>query len=368
MAQSAGTGQFAARARIEVSQPAVLLGRLADHFTEHGEVTRGERAARFAFHFGTAELAVDGRHLDISALASDASGIAFVKVALAEHIFELSEPERPEIHWTGDCAAGSPVPYLRRMKVERVELVTSRMRRVRLSGEDLERFSRKGMHIRLLFPPEPGGEYGWPVMGEDGRPAWPEGLPKPIARVYTIRRIDVEAGWLDVDMVLHEGDGFPGAGFAMSAKPGDEIGITGPGGGTYGQARRYLIAGDETALPAIARILEELPENATVTAVIEIPDAAEEQELASKADVELTWVHRNGVAAGSSDLLEQAVKAVDWPTNAPDSFVWVGCEHATFRKLRAYFRKEKQMPRENHMIVAYWRRGQAGEHAGGKED
>ena len=55
------------------------------------------------------------------------------------------------------------------------------------------------------------------------------------------------------------------------------------------------------------------------------------------------------------------MKRVDWPVNDPESYVWAGCEHATFRKLRAYFRKEKQMPRENHMVAAYWRRGQAGE-------
>ncbi|MEI2386906.1 siderophore-interacting protein [Breoghania sp. JC706] len=367
MANSAVADQLVAETRVEVSEPAVLLERLADHFSEHGDVTKEECKARLAFHFGTAELEIDGGYLNVAATASDASGLAFVKVALAEHLIEFSEPETPEIRWTGDCAAGSPVPYLRRMTVERVEQITPRMRRVRLSGDDLERFTRESMHIRLLFPPEKGGAYGWPVMGEDGRPAWPEGLPKPIARVYTIRRIDADEGWLDIDMVLHEGDGYPGAGFAENAKPGDEIGITGPGGGTYGQATRYLLAGDETALPAIARILEELPETARVTAIVEIADAAEEQVLVSKADVDLTWVHRDGLEPGTTDLLERAVKAVDWPEADPDTYVWIACEQAAVRKLRSYFRKEKKMPRANHMAVAYWRRGVAGEHAGEKD-
>ncbi|MCE3544330.1 siderophore-interacting protein, partial [Escherichia coli] len=98
----------------------------------------------------------------------------------------------------------------------------------------------------------------WPTMGRDGRPVWPEGDDALIARVYTIRTIDIERGEVDIDMVVHPGNDTPGSTWALNAKPGGIVGMTGPGGGSVEDAGRYLLVGDETALPAIGRILETL--------------------------------------------------------------------------------------------------------------
>ncbi len=252
------------------------------------------------------------------------------------------------------------------MRVARVEDITPRMRRLTLVGENLARFAAGGMHVRLLFPKSQAVPPAWPVTGEDGRPAWPQAAARPDVRIYTIRRLDVAAGEVDIDFVLHDGDGMPGACFAANAMAGDVVGMTGPGGGTLTAADWYLLVGDETALPAIARMLEALPATAKAVVRIEIADAAEQQVLSSKADVDLVWLHRNGAAAGTAGLLENAVRAVEWPAGAK-TFAWAGCEYQDFRAIRGYLRKDRGLTREEHLVVAYWRRDFDGDTAR-KED
>jgi len=216
------------------------------------------------------------------------------------------------------------------------------------------------LHVRLLFPPRPGVEAIWPVIGEDGRQAWPEG-ERPISRVYTIRRIDVAAGEIDIDFVLHEGDDMPGAQFASDAMPGDIVGMTGPGGGTLPHSSRYIFAGDETALPAISRMLEELPPNTHALALVEIAADSERQQLALKPGIELHYLSRNGRPAGTTELLFDSLRALDEAVWEGAPYVWVGCEQAASRQIRKFLKQERHLHRSSFLAAAYWRRGRAGE-------
>ena len=66
---------------------------------------------------------------------------------------------------------------------------------------------------------------------------------------------------------------------------------------------RYLLAGDITALPAIARWLEMMPAAAAGWVFVEITDPSQEIELTVPEGVEVRWLHRGDVPAGHSDLL-----------------------------------------------------------------
>ena len=101
--------------------------------------------------------------------------------------------------------------------------------------------------------------------------------------------------------------------------------MLGPGGGVLKLAPRYLFVGDETALPAISRIVEELPSNARATALIEVADRGEEQVLPPRPGIELNWLSRNGRAAGSTSLLTDALRALDASEWTDDLFIWAGC-------------------------------------------
>jgi NADPH-dependent ferric siderophore reductase len=348
---------FRAEAQVVLTGPVQVMDKLCEHFVEHGHVDRCERSARVTFVYGSASVEADDDSLRLRAEGADATGLAYVKWSLAEHILGFAEGEAPRISWTGDGAAGSPLPYFREMHVVSATNVTPRMRRVRLRGPDLARFSTGGMHVRLLFPPRAGVAPQWPVTGEDGRPLWPKGEDRPVMRIYTIRSIDVERGEIDIDFVLHDGDDTPGSTWAQRARPGDIVGAMGPAGGELPEADWYLLAGDETALPAIGRILAELPAECRATVLLEVADASEEQPLRSSAALDIRWVHRNGAPAGTTSLLEDALRGIAMPASAARRFIWAGCEQKSCRCLKRLLRKEWKVPTSEHQVVAYWRAG-----------
>jgi NADPH-dependent ferric siderophore reductase len=243
------------------------------------------------------------------------------------------------------------------MTVRGASQVTPRMRRVVLAG-DAAHFAQGGLHVRVLIAP-PGRAPVYPHAGADGRIVWPAGEDALAPRVYTVRSVDVDRGEIAIDVVLHEGSA-PGSDWAMRAAAGERVGLLGPGGAGLAIAERYIIAGDETALPAIARMLEALPAEAKAVVRIEVADAAEEQPLPTSADVDLAWLHRGGAAAGTTALLDEAVRAIPWRDAGTSVFAWAGAEQATARRLRAYFTKERGLAPAQRSIAAYWRRGHEG--------
>jgi NADPH-dependent ferric siderophore reductase len=234
----------------------------------------------------------------------------------------------------------------------RTELLTPRMRRVTLGGDELTGYS-DGPNIKLLVPP-PGVAPEWPIVGEGGKAIWPAPDKSPALRTYSLRRYDPVRGEIDVDFVMH-GHGVASR-WAEQARPGDLLGVGVPAGLTVVDAKWYLLVGDHTALPAIARIMEQLPPTAKGRAFIEVPDASEEQPIDYRAEIDVTWLHRNGVAAGRSPLLTDAVLSMNWPS-PEDGFVWIGCESATVRRLRAHVRKERGFGPRQVLAIGYWRLG-----------
>ncbi|RCS24386.1 siderophore-interacting protein [Phyllobacterium salinisoli] len=355
--------RLSATARVTLSKPDLIMGKLLEHFAEYADISRSDGRGQIALSYGRAMIEADSDSLTFHAEGEDDSGLAYMKHAMAEHVLEFAHDETPRIVWTGDGAVGSPLPYFREMRVVSARNVTPHMRRVTLRGRNLERFARGGLHVRLFFPPKGVVAPQWPVTGEDGRPLWPDGEMKLTNRVYTIRNIDVAKGEVDIDIVLHEGDETPGSSFALNAGVGDPVGMTGPGGGSIGEADWYLLAGDETAIPAIGRILEDLPAHVKAVVRVEVDSAAEEQALRSDADVDLVWLHRKGQGAGTTTLLADAVRAVEFPDEGTRLFAWAGCEFAAFRAIRSYLRKERKLDRQDHLVVAYWRHGFDGDNA-----
>jgi NADPH-dependent ferric siderophore reductase len=344
---------------IPLRAPHAVMAGLLDHFGEHGEVSGAGDAWSVTFEIGTATAALRPQGIEFRVEARDDTSLSFLQWSVVEHVLEFAPGETPDVTWSGGIGAGAPLPYFREMRVVAAEHVTPHMRRVTLSGRDLSRFAHDGIHVRLLLPPRPGMQVVWPVMAADGRQAWPEG-ERPVSRVYTIRRIDVAAGEIDIDFVLHDGDGMPGAHFGSAAEPGMTVGMTGPGGGNLKVAANYLFFGDETALPAISRLLEELPSGATAKACIEIADDGERQDLPARRGIEVTWLLRDGRPAGTTTLLADALSSLGPDVGRSDTYVWAGCEFSTARAIRDHL-KRVSLPKGRSLVTSYWRRGQAGE-------
>ena len=201
--------------------------------------------------------------------------------------------------------------------------------------------------VLRLSPPAPSGAGTDPLTGA-----------RPASRTYTIRRADPATGLLDLDVVLH-GDGLF-VRWARSAAPGDALDFTGPRPHAVPSfaAGAVVMATDETGLPALAAIAEAAPADLPIHAVVEVADAAEEQPLRSAADLQISWRHRDGAAAGTTGALEHAVRALPWPAGAVD--VWVAGEAGEVRSIRRFAAAERGVPRERLHAFGYWRRGRAG--------
>lgn len=345
-----------ADALIPLADPAGMLEKLAAHFESHGTVTRAEGRATILGGFGRADLLAEGTRLRCRVESPNAAGLSVSKMVLAEHLFAFAGDERPEFAWTGDGETAGRLPYLHELTVRAAFQVTPRMRRVVVGG-DVSGLAADSLHVRLLIPPK-GRAPRWPTARADGRVLWPDGPDTLTPRVYTLRAVDVAAGEAALDIALHEGDA-PGSDWARAAAPGMPATLMGPGGGGLPAADLYLLAGDETALPAIARWLERLPQSARAIVRIEVADAAEAQPLPTAASLDLTWLYRDGAPAGTTTLLEDAVKAVPLPPDVIDPYLWAGCEQTAARALRAHA-AQLGLAKSRRSIAAYWRRGYQG--------
>lgn len=238
--------------------------------------------------------------------------------------------------------------------VLRSEELTPRMRRVTLGGESLRDYPADwpAAAIKLIMP-LPGERHSrLPTRGERG-PVWPDLETPPLFRPYTLRRFDPEAMELDLDVVLH-GES-PGSVWASTAQPGDTVTFFGPTHYWFADptADAYLLFGDESALPAMAAILESLPRDARAQAFIEVLDRSDEQPIDAGPGVEVHWLHRGDAAAGDPELLETAARSVTWPVGRVKG--WAAGETGVVRTLRRYFKNERELPGEDVHAMGYWR-------------
>lgn len=247
---------------------------------------------------------------------------------------------------------------VRQLTVTAVTDVTPLMRRLTLSGDQLEGFTSLGFddHIKMFFPPV-GETLEMPTLGPDGLVF---AGTRPPMRDYTPRRYDPEAKTLDVDFVLH-GDG-PAASWAARVQVGDLALVAGPRGSMVvpDAFDWYLLAGDETALPAIGRRLEELPAGVKALVVIEVASPQEEQALTSKADATIRWVHRDGAAAGTGSKLQQALAELQLPEGRGFSFV--AGEARLAREAKRLLLDERGLSPELTKTAGYWALGEADAH------
>jgi NADPH-dependent ferric siderophore reductase len=250
---------------------------------------------------------------------------------------------------------------LRLLQVSSVSLVTPKMLRVIVAGAELEGFvsAAHDDHVKLFFPAPGQHKPVLPTVGPNG-PVYPENARQPAARDYTPRRYDAAANALTLEFVLH-GDG-PATAWAAQARPGQFLGVGGPRSSfvVADDLDWYLLAGDETALPAIARRLEELPAGTRAIVVAEVADATEEQRFATRADLDLHWLHRDGAEPGDPTMLQQAI--AELPLPGGEGYAWIAAEAATAKTLRRMLLDTHGLNKQQVKAAAYWKKGAVAVH------
>ena len=239
-------------------------------------------------------------------------------------------------------------------EVRSVERLSPTMVRVVLAGGELEAFEPSpatDAYVNARFVPE-DSPVTVPFTDDDLDGVDTALRPKP--RRFTVRRWDADTSELTIDFVAHGAVGYAGS-WAQRAKPGDRLQFEGPNGSyrPSDEVDWHLMAGDESALPAIGASLEVLPagRRAEVIAVVDGPDC--EIDLPSNGDVSVTWLHREG-AADIEALLPDAVAAHAFPDGEFD--VFVHGEAVEVRSVRRHLLAERGVSREGASISPYWRR------------
>lgn len=237
-------------------------------------------------------------------------------------------------------------PQRRTLTVARVEHVTPNMLRLHFTSPDLTTFESGSFddHVKIFlgagdFVPGPGGT-------------------RPPMRDFTPRRFDPAAGMIALDFALH--DAGPAIDWAKGAAVGDTLTIGGPRGSAIipDDFDWYWLIGDETALPAIGRRIEELRRGVPVTSVVVVAGDDEAQAFETDADWTGHWIAR---VPGTDDGATLVAALADLPLPEGEGFVWIAAEASAARAVRAHVVGLGQ-PTEWIKAAGYWQRGEADAH------
>ncbi|MFR9676982.1 siderophore-interacting protein [Streptomyces sp. TR06-5] len=249
------------------------------------------------------------------------------------------------------------------LEVVRTRRLGPTMLRVTLGGPDMAEFAGGGRDQSFsLFLPQPGRRAPTVPRGADwfARYRAMDPAERPVMRAYTVR--EQRDGELDIDFALH-GDGGPASRWAGEARPGDRVTLLGPvvadnksvGFRPPEDTDWVLLCGDETALPAIAAIVEWLPAELPAHVVVEVPRPGDVTELAAAAPVDVTWLVRAGERRNRTEAALATVRSLAFPDGTP--YAWLAGEAGTVRALRRHLLGDRGFDRRRVTFSGYWRLG-----------
>lgn len=229
----------------------------------------------------------------------------------------------------------------RQLTVREKTHITPNMIRIVLAGSDLDSFVSLSPdnHVKLFLPS---------INAE------------PERRDYTPRYFDTAARTLTLDFAVH--DAGPATQWAIEAKPGDVLEIGGPRGSTVvpHDFDWWLLIGDETALPAIGRRIEELPAGTPVISLVAVSAEVEQQTFQTTATHKPIWIHRPLAKADDPAPLIEALASTKLP--AGDGFIWIAAEASVARAARDYLVSRRGHPLAWLKAAGYWKKGVADAH------
>jgi NADPH-dependent ferric siderophore reductase len=251
-------------------------------------------------------------------------------------------------------------PRFRHLVVRALVPVSPRLLRITFGGPDLEGFTvdEPAASVRLLLPASASDPLVIPTWNGNEF-LLPDGS-RPTIRTFTPRRVDTAGGVLDLEAVIH-GRGVASE-WAARVEPGAAAAISGPGRGYTidPDAPAFLLAGDETAIPAISQLLEVLPTGTPTQVHIEVARLDARLMLPEHPRATIAWYDLAPGAPPGAAL----VAAVRDAELVPGARVWVAGEAAGVQRIRRHLFEERAKPRAEATVRGYWKHGRA---AGGDE-
>lgn len=288
-----------------------------------------------------------------------------------------------------------PAYRLFNVTLQRKKWLTPSLMRCVFTGEQVNLMKMEGpdQRIKIFFPSLRGETSSLSVEG-----SWVEQLKKlppekrPVPRTYTLRHIDSEKCQLEVEFVIHGSNG-PASAWVINALPGEHLQIVAPNrhhladsGGyewkPHAEVKRALIIADETALPAVKGILEQMakkPSPPKMQVFLEVPVSEDRIDLDCFSFAEVHWLPRDRTKTQYGEALVNAVKDhACIPVHAMNAYMndsfkdeqdaiwsgaegkrsdfygWIAAESTTVKQIRRYLVGERAVANETISFMAYW--------------
>lgn len=340
---------------VRLPDPKAAFDHLTAHALEHG--IDGEMSGPSSMRFKRMGCQIEFAHLQdalkIDVSAPTKSLLYFLKEAAARHVCEFDPIAGEALRWSrvGD-EAPEPVNFCT-LRLKAKQEVYPGMIRLTLDGEGAHELEPDGYHVKLLVPADRLRPPVWPSVGANGVTQWPTGQDRLHVRYYTIRTLRPDAGEIDIDVVQHAAGRI--SDWASDAKPGEIIGAMGPSAGELpSHPDALLLAGDETALPAIARILEDLNGTGGGCVIVACPEGLDLSVYFPDTGLNIITLPSHRFR---NDVFEVACTAC---RDITVKSAWFGGEFENAQQLRRLFKVELELGKDDQLSVAYWREGERG--------
>ncbi|MEO0772943.1 MAG: siderophore-interacting protein [Pseudomonadota bacterium] len=288
--------------------------------------------------FGVVDRAPSGLRLVIAALKPE--NVHVIRDALVGQIAEAVPDIAERITWSDMSEEDQYPPNLQFTDVVATRLLCTQFHRVTLRLDRPEAFAAEdAIHFRILLPEPENTDPDYPTLAPNGSTKWPKGAKALHRPVYTARRLDGDL--VEMDVFIHEGG--RACDWAASVAPGARLAIIGPGGGVIVDQGPVVLAGDETAYPAIARIMESLPAGTQGRAILLSHEGHWDYPFPSGHGLDLEWVDKKGFAPATRAALAAT----------PDAHVWIAAERGQTGKITSS-QELKAIPKTQRYIAGYW--------------
>lgn len=260
----------------------------------------------------------------------------------------------------GNPSAERPQIIQATLEVKHKTYLTPNYIRVTLTGTAVPDFAVTtiGVNNKIFIPPLGVNEIHFPTFNFESK-EWIHAAEhlRPTVRTYTHRAIDLEKNEMTIDFVAH-GETGPASSWAIRAKPGDQLGVAmkKKEAQLVPLADWYLLVADATGIPVVSAILESLPSGAKGYAFIEVQSAADEQQIFTRSDLSIQWVHHS--SPGIDSPLAELVKQIPFPDEQAGSrYAYIAAEYSIVRHVRHLLRREKKWSITELAAYAYWTEG-----------
>ncbi|SMO88414.1 siderophore-interacting protein [Paracoccus laeviglucosivorans] len=335
--------EFQSEAMLPATDFAIVDQMLRHEAEEHGlELHNGHgRSTWCQTDMGEFGAKKRGDDVLVFARAHRAEWLFSLQETIVYHLAEVLPDQARAMRWSSLADAGKIPPYFSFARVGEARQIAQDFIRLRLHAPDLDRLATQdSIHFRIVLPPEGDDAPEWPRIAPNGQTIWPSGAKALHRPAYTVRHIDLDAGWLDTDIFIHDGGRVTE--WARGNPQGRQIGLSGPGGGGIPNAARLILAGDETAYPALARMMERRPD---AQGQVYLLGTRADYPLPPAPNFQITHLPQGEAELGR-------ILSANPPH--PETYLWMASEKSGITALRKLILNELGHDKGRTHLAGYW--------------